>query len=172
MFPDKHKAHLTLKKEAPMKHTTLFALTSFLAPCLTTSTFAANRMVTPKITTRSQGLNAARRMVGLTRYTHQAKRDTSWYQLFSITPAYAQIFKSDDIATCLFGNALNDCALKIEGSRVENRDSNALLADYFYLVALYRFDLNFFLLHCTNIRRISLCANRRVDPYVAIGTST
>ncbi len=90
-------------------------------------------VVTPKFTIRSQGSNVPRRILGSI-----GKRDLygidNDYWTFSLTPEFTDSFDSGEIAQCLFGDSLCDeHFLKIEGSRVQNRDSNALLADYFYL---------------------------------------
>jgi len=90
-------------------------------------------VVTPKFTIRSQGSNVVRRILGSI-----GKRDLygmdNGYWTFSLTPEFVDSFDSAKIAQCLFGDSLCDeHYLKIEGSRVQNRDANALLADYFYL---------------------------------------
>ncbi len=89
--------------------------------------------VTPKLTIRSQGTNAARRMAGSVGQINLNNMD-QLYGTISITPEYTRSFDEDNIAQCLFGDKLCDGRiLHIQGSRVENRDPNALLADYFYL---------------------------------------
>jgi len=90
--------------------------------------------VAPKFTIRSQGTNAARRIV-------QSADLMCLYDMdkingfITLTPEYTRSFNNNKIAECLFGRQhCGDCVnLKIQGSRVENRDPNALLADYFYL---------------------------------------
>lgn len=91
-----------------------------------------NNVVTPKFVTRSQGLNQPRRIVGFSDEFYRPFQ-TDFYDNLYFAAEYSRSFRSDDIASCLFGDALSDCKLKIQGSRVDNRDSNALLADYFYL---------------------------------------
>jgi len=96
------------------------------------ATVCGQKIVTPKFVARSQGLNQARRIVGFSDHFYRPNEDNFYDNLY-IAPEYTQSFRSDDIAQCLFGDALCDCGLKIQGSRVEDRDSRALLADYFYL---------------------------------------
>lgn len=94
----------------------------------------------PKVFIRSQSEDSARELVG---WTHQVNLfDVGGnYGTFAITPEYTHSFKSEKIARILFGNALgvdcdNDCAdatFYVSGSRVANRGSNDLLADYFGL---------------------------------------
>ena len=51
-----------------------------------------------------------------------------------LTPEFTDSFDSASILRCLFGDSFCDERyIKIEGSRVQGRDANALLADYFYL---------------------------------------
>ncbi len=92
----------------------------------------SSRVVTPKFTIRSQGTNALRRLVN---NVGKINRDEeNGYGVFSIMPEYTQSFKDRKIAECLFGDALcGDDALLIQGSAVNDRNANALLADYFYL---------------------------------------
>jgi hypothetical protein len=95
-------------------------------------------VVTPKFIIRSQGSNVPRRVMGSI-----GKRDLygvdNDYWTFSLTPEFTDSFDSARIAECLFGDSLCDeHYLKIEGSRVQNRDANALLAEYFYLPTDYQ----------------------------------
>jgi hypothetical protein len=88
--------------------------------------------VTPKLTIRSQGTNALRRLVN--NVGKMNLEDESGYGFFSIMPEYTETFRSHNIAQCLFGQALcGDNALLIQGSDVQDRNEKALLADYFYL---------------------------------------
>jgi len=67
----------------------------------------------------------------------------SWYGIISLTPGFAGTFKPDNIADCLFGDCCcdSDCCdgrvIKVQGTSVDNRDSKAWLADYFYLPTDY-----------------------------------
>ena len=90
-------------------------------------------VVTPKFTIRSQGSNVPRRVMGSIGKRDLYGVDNS-YWTFSLTPEFTDSFDSAKIAQCLFGDSLcDDHYLKIQGSQVQDRDSNALLADYFYL---------------------------------------
>jgi len=90
-------------------------------------------VVTPKFTIRSQGSNVPRRVMGSIGKRDLYGVDNDYWSL-SLTPEFTDSFDSASIAKCLFGDSLCDeHYLKIEGSRVQNRDANALLADYFYL---------------------------------------
>jgi hypothetical protein len=90
--------------------------------------------VSPKFTIRSQGTNALRRLV-------QCADLMCIYDIETINgfvsamPEYTRSFKNNKIGECLFGpEHCGDCInLKIQGSRVADRNPNALLADYFYL---------------------------------------
>jgi len=91
-----------------------------------------NNATTPKFTIRSQGANAARRIVNTVGKINLDEE--CGYGNFSITPEYTRSFRSNKIAECLFGDALcGDDALLIQGSLVSDRNERALLADYFYL---------------------------------------
>ena len=90
--------------------------------------------VSPKFTIRSQGTNALRRII----------QDADLMCLYDMdkingfitfTPEYTRSFNNNKIAKCLFGSdTCDDCVhFNIQGSRVENRNPNAWLADYFYL---------------------------------------
>lgn len=90
-------------------------------------------VVTPKFTIRSQGSNVPRRVMGSVGKRDLYGVDNS-YWTFSLTPEFTDSFDSAKIAQCLFGDSLcDDHYLKIQGSQVQDRDSTALLADYFYL---------------------------------------
>jgi len=102
----------------------------FLSTSLVT---VASSTVSPKFTIRSQGTNALRRLVGNVDKVDVYDMDAKYWNLSAMLE-YTRSFDSEEIAECLFGCFLCDNRiLKIEGSRACNRDSNALLADYFYL---------------------------------------
>ncbi len=89
--------------------------------------------VANKFVIRSQGANALRRIIQSTdkdiRYDAQ-----DMYGNYSLTTEYTRSLNPSHIARSLFGDSL--CGgryLAIQGSRVPNRNENALLADYFYL---------------------------------------
>ena len=81
-------------------------------------------------------------MVGSVGQTHLYDME-SYYGTFSVMPVYTQSFRPERIARCFFGNDLtsgNSCdtscdgkTIKIQGSKVTDRDPKAWLADYFYL---------------------------------------
>lgn len=123
---------------------------------------ATQLQAVPYYTARSQSVNAAREMVGWEEDINRCCED-HMYGSFSITPEYTQTFRSNRIASCIFGSDLacsDDCgsALKIQGSLVANRDPKAWLADYFGLaedfdstvtfkprISNFLVDLNFYL---------------------------
>ncbi len=97
---------------------------------------AATNGVTPTIIARSQGSDAARKLVGLANKTH-LYRDENYYTL-AATAGYGKTFRAEKLAQCLFGDDIQNCkTIKIQGSNVENRDEHAWLADYFYLAPDY-----------------------------------
>ncbi|HRN77912.1 MAG TPA: hypothetical protein PLU71_01620 [Candidatus Dependentiae bacterium] len=105
--------------------------------CCTTDCCDGNtgtNSVTPKYTIRSQGTNAVRRMIdsvgNMNLYDMDKLNGT-----MALTLEYTQSFNNDKIAECLFGTC--DCNIKVQGSNVDGRDANALLADYFYLPTDY-----------------------------------
>ncbi len=97
--------------------------------------------VLPYLSIRSQSINDARELVGWQTQINKADM-CSTYGSFSITPEYERSFHSDRIAQALFCNALtcNCCersSLKIQGTKVANRDPKALMAENFYLSTDY-----------------------------------
>lgn len=104
---------------------------------LTALASVADSQAVPFYSARSQSVNAARQMAGVEEDINRCYMDHI-YGTFSITPEYTQTFRSNRIASCLFGSDLdcsNDCgsAIAIQGSLVANRTANAWLADYFGL---------------------------------------
>lgn len=94
-------------------------------------------LVTNYFSYRSQGVNAARRLAGMTNNIHQGIYDTVWGTI-SATFEYTRSFKSDHIARCLFGDDLifNECcqpSIRTSGSCVPDRCCTDWLADYFFL---------------------------------------
>lgn len=61
-------------------------------------------------------------------FAHKADMDT-WYAGMELGVEYQRSFKDKDIAKALFGTE----TLKFQGSQITDRDSSALLADYFGL---------------------------------------
>lgn len=117
-----------------MKHLykKLFSLTILLT-CLTTHADSAHP-ITPKFTIRSQGANALRRMTQSANIMNMYDIDTM-NGTVAITPEYSRSIRTNDIITCLFDSPLCGACdqIKVQGSRVADRDENAWLADYFYL---------------------------------------
>lgn len=83
---------------------------------------------------RSQSVNAARDYVGLRHFLYIPDQD-KLYGAINLTFEYQRSFNGEDIANCLFGNAISckkDCGseIAISGSIVENRGANDWLAEY------------------------------------------
>lgn len=132
---------------------------AILAMCHIAQIAADCSGVTPYYSPRSQGSNAARQMVGWEDLINQCNKDYS-YGAFAVALDYSQTFKSDKICQCLFGSATETagcklvcpttcavdcegCSIKIAGSCVTDRDSNAWLADYFGLSSDFQSIINF-----------------------------
>ncbi len=77
---------------------------------------------------RSQTTDAVRYRVGWHPYIHRYDYKT-WYITTEATPEFRTSFRSDRIAQALFGTD----TLFVSGSQAENRNDNAILADYFGL---------------------------------------
>jgi len=93
----------------------------------------ANAQLSSVIEHRSQSSNNARKVAGEFGYVHLRDQD-SWYTRTASTFEYQRSFNPNRLARSLFGCYVDDCdAIKIQGSAVEDRDENALFADYFYL---------------------------------------
>jgi hypothetical protein len=117
-----------------MNHKSLFAL--ILLSCM--ASVNAGRDVTPTIINRSQGRDAALKVAGLAEKVHLNSDEESTYANFNVNLGYAQSFRSNRIAECLFGDDLVGCnSIKIQGSEVADRNAQAWLADYFYLPTDY-----------------------------------
>lgn len=136
------------QKETTMKKTKQFIL-NFLAciifftqvifsqaPC------SSPCIVTPYFSARSQGVNAARHASGMLNQFHLYEVETL-YGTLSITPEYTRTFHTQDIAHCLFSDALINNVITISGSRVANRGPRDWLADYFYLPTDFKSTLHF-----------------------------
>lgn len=102
----------------------------------------------PYLSFRSQSVNAAREMVGWEYQINRADIDTL-YGSMSITPSYSYSMQPGHIAQALFGpslihcDSMKDClSIKIQGSKVANRDPQAWLADYFYLPTDFQSRIN------------------------------
>lgn len=97
--------------------------------------------VLPYLSIRSQSINDARELVGWQTQINKADMCQT-YGSFSITPEYTRSFNSSRIAQALFCDALtenccNRTSLKIQGSKVSDRNPKALMAENFYLPTDY-----------------------------------
>lgn len=99
--------------------------------------------VLPYIAFRSQGFNAARELVGWQTQINKSCAQ-ALYGSFSVTPEFTRSFHAHSLANALFADALinnncnnkNNCnssIIKIEGTKVSDRDPKALMAENFYL---------------------------------------
>jgi len=107
----------------------------------------ASQVVTPYYSIRPQGVDAARELVGWTQQVNLADKD-NFYGSMSLTAEYAQSFRSNQIAACLFGtnSCASDCSgavINVSGSQVAVRGANDWLADNFYLPTDFQSTLNF-----------------------------
>ena len=108
---------------------------SFVAILAIATTIIADTEVTPTFVVRSQGIDGARKMAGLSDKVHLY--DEGRYVNLAVTLEYAQSFRSTDIGRCLFGNDINCEQIIVQGSAVADRCDNAWLADNFYLAPDY-----------------------------------
>jgi len=92
----------------------------------------------PFLAHRSQGANIARRLVGIQRDVNKCDME-DWYGAFYIAPEFTRSFRPCKITQFLFGS--NN--ILVQGSQVDNRDSNAWLADYFGLPTDYNSVVSF-----------------------------
>lgn len=114
-------------------------IAQFLSFSLLIATSCSVASVVPYLNFRSSSVNAARELVGWQQEIHRAD-DSRLYGSMSVTPEYSRSFNESYIARALFGDVLdhqdstrNCLSFKVQGTKVLNRDKNALLADYFYL---------------------------------------
>jgi len=113
-----------------------------LAPIVLLSWIPMAATVTPYLALRSQGINGARELVGWQTQINKFDMD-SCYGSFSVTPEYTRSFRSKDITEWLFCDTITNAApntdacyypgLKIQGTKVSDRDPRALMAENFYL---------------------------------------
>jgi hypothetical protein len=92
--------------------------------------------VIPLVNFRSQGVNAARELVGWQRAINLSSPE-QMYGSLTMTAEYTRSLESSDMAKALFQDALY-CTCKastfyVEGSMATKRHSNALMAEQFYL---------------------------------------
>ncbi|MFC1842942.1 hypothetical protein ACFLYU_04755 [Candidatus Dependentiae bacterium] len=87
----------------------------------------------PFLLPRSQGRNAARELVGCQEFMNKYDMGSK-YGYFSVAVEYQRSFWAQQIPRYYFGQDYIECKyLKIQGSKVANRDRRAWLADYFGL---------------------------------------
>lgn len=108
--------------------------------------------VTPYISIRSQSVDSARDMVGMTDKVNLYDME-NMYITAAVTLEGTRSFNPESIAQCLFGPLnCNDCAsgcgdncpsITVSGSRVPNRRPNDWLADYFGLSTTFQSKLFF-----------------------------
>lgn len=116
--------------------------------------------VTPYFGIRSQGVNAARDLVGWQTLINNCGME-DWNGASALTFEYDQSFRPGSICKFLFGNAVSerpalgspnscgkiecedDCTITISGSCVEGRRSTDWLADYFGLPTDFQSSINF-----------------------------
>jgi hypothetical protein len=102
--------------------------------------------VSPFIYYRSQSVDAARDLVGITQYINRYN-NKDLYCIFSFTPEYTHSCNAHDIAQCLFGkeytNGCSGATIHVSGSHVAQRGQHDWLADYFYLPTDYQSTLHF-----------------------------
>lgn len=100
---------------------------------LCTNVAVAQLRVPGYFSIRSQGRNSARKVAGTVGWDYLRDQDNwNWYT--SKFGEYTRTFRPQHIARCLFGDKIDKCGeIEIQGKDVTDRDSHALLADYFYL---------------------------------------
>lgn len=101
----------------------------------------ARGVTLPYLSIRSQSVNAAREIVGWQTQINKADKCTT-YGSFTITPEYTRSFHPNQISQALFGDILTEnccerASFKIQGTKVANRDPQALMAENFYLGTNY-----------------------------------
>ncbi|MEX0849790.1 MAG: hypothetical protein WD055_06170 [Candidatus Dependentiae bacterium] len=117
-----------------------------LLSCIALTSFVD--AVAPYYSIRSQSVDLARQLVG-TRDIEEELRcsDDCWPGYLGVTLEYTKSFHANRISECLFGDCLlnNGCcqAIKVSGSRVEDRGDSDWLADNFGLPTNYQGTLNF-----------------------------
>lgn len=122
-------------KQRVRKYLPLVALLSAVG----TSTFSrADECAAPYYSTRSQGADSARWLVGLANDYHiNLFQMCELYGTVNGVFEYTKSFKSEDIARCLFGPGLTtDCdsaTIRVSGSHAATRGARDWLADYFGL---------------------------------------
>lgn len=129
-----HCIIIILLKGVPMKQ-------SFKALCVLAliSGSIMQAAVLPYLAFRSQGFNAARELVGWQTQINKGNM-CNLYGSFSVTPEYTRSFDEQRLSEYLFSDALTSkcsdsrcTSFTVQGTKVLNRDSKALMAENFYL---------------------------------------
>jgi hypothetical protein len=108
-------------------------------------TTASLNAVVPIIIPRSQSVDSARDIVGVTRYINLYDQEQV-YGCWAFTLEYARSFRSNEINRNLFGADIiedTDPFIQITGSQVGDRDATDWLADYFGLPTDFRSKITF-----------------------------
>jgi hypothetical protein len=106
---------------------------------------ASLNAVVPIIIPRSQSVDTARNIVGVTRYINLYDQEQV-YGCWAFTLEYEKAFRSHQISRNLFGaDLINDPKpfIQITGSQAGNRDATDWLADYFGLPTDFRSRITF-----------------------------
>lgn len=95
------------------------------------------KSVSPTLSFRSQSRDISRKMVAM-RPDHIYLEDMdNFYGTFNATFGYTSSFRSNRLAKCLFGSAVDcscdDATIRISGAGVEGRNANDLMAENFLL---------------------------------------
>jgi hypothetical protein len=102
--------------------------------------------VVPLIIPRSASVDAARDLVGMTRYINLYNPEDCIYGAWAFTFEYEKTNKPFDISECLFGDDIVDDVdpfIKVSGSQVGDRNETDWLADYFGLPTDFESKLTF-----------------------------
>jgi len=110
----------------------------------------------PFLSYRSQGRNAARELSGWQKFINKYCMEEN-YGAFAIAVEHTRTFKPERITEFLFGSDLGNCCstLSIQGSAVQNRSTNAWLADYFGLAPDFESCISF----CPHIKNVIIDLN-------------
>ena len=130
-----------IKKRRTILKYKILILTTLWGNCLLADTNreqSCRRAATPYFNIRSQGINAARDLVGVQQFVNRCCADKdNFYGFAGVTIEHDQTFKSHEIARSLFGDDVvctsKGSLLSISGSTATDRGAHDWLADYFGL---------------------------------------
>lgn len=126
---------------------TFAALASCSSSCSTSCSDSNDyNLVVPYFSPRSQSVDLARQLVGVTDIIDELTcSDKCWPGFIGTTFEFEKTFRSPDITRRLFGPSLNgSCqSINISGSAVTDRGDNDWLADYFGLSPQFQSVINF-----------------------------